>query len=539
MLFPLMRCAYVCTQLLRRVLSPALFLWCLAALLSTNALSAEHGIENTTLRVEFDTASAVVTAWQVKCVAHGEPAIIRDLAAPARGLFRVGGTVNGRTLADWEREAGGWKAFQKSPMAMDFLLAPQGQAFSIRQSWTLDPTKPWFARYSIVIESADGAALDDALWMELGPGIGEVPTEGLGASEDIYSFTELIHDSADGVQRERFGVAGAAAKGALDGRWIGLQSRYFALIVSPENGHGQGYSWEASAPEKPQWYPQHPGFETNLRVHFPPLQGNSESHAWAVYGGGKSYQALREAQPDLSEVLFPGMWGWMRMLTIGMMHVLGAIHGVVGSWGLSIIVLAVFVRILVHPVARRAMAAQKRFVALQEKIQPELVEIKKNYKGGEQSERILQLYEKHKTSPFAGLKPLLIVLLQIPVFVALYHLLGQLFELRSEPFLWMKTLAEPDGLLSFGVMLPFFGSHFNLLPALMALVTIASIKLSPAPAVDAKASTHQNAMLVLMALVFFLLFYSFPSGMVLYWMMANMLHLAHGLAVSKKSAKNS
>lgn len=72
-------------------------------------------------------------------------------------------------------------------------------------------------------------------------------------------------------------------------------------------------------------------------------------------------------------------------------------------------------------------------------------------------------------------------------FVALYHLLGQHFELREQSFLWMNSLAEPDQLFSFGVDLPFFGSYFNFLPALMALTTLASIKLSPAPAPAADA----------------------------------------------------
>ena len=118
-------------------------------------------------------------------------------------------------------------------------------------------------------------------------------------------------------------------------------------------------------------------------------------------------------------------------------------------------------------------------------------------------------------------------MLQIPVFIALYHLLGQLFELRKEPFLWMNTLAEPDQLFSFGIELPFFGSYFNLLPVLMTLTTIANIKLSSAPAAYAKSSLRQNVMLIFMAMAFFLLFYLFPSGMVLYWVVTNVLQLAH------------
>jgi len=211
---------------------------------------------------------------------------------------------------------------------------------------------------------------------------------------------------------------------------------------------------------------------------------------------------------------------------------------VIPSWGLAIILLAVLVRVLVHPIARNAMRAQKNFARVQEVMRPEMDEIRRNYKGGEQSERILQLYEKHKISPLAGLKPLLIVLIQIPIFVALFHLLGQVFELRDASFLWMKTLAEPDRLFSWGVDLPFFGTHFNLLPVLMAVTTMLSIKLAPAPASDQQSAFRQNIMMVLITIGFFLLFYPFPSGMVLYWTMANLLHLAHGLVTNRNTASS-
>jgi YidC/Oxa1 family membrane protein insertase len=252
-----------------------------------------------------------------------------------------------------------------------------------------------------------------------------------------------------------------------------------------------------------------------------------QTYKWNVFGGGKAYEALTAQQPDLGGLLFSGLWDWMRGLSLAIMHVLHLIHQLVGSWGIAIILLAALVRLAVYPIAKNAISAQKKFAAIQARIQPELQEIRKNYKGGEQSERILQLYESHKVSPLAGLKPLLIVLIQIPIFVSLYHLLGQTFELRDASFLWMRTLAEPDQLFSLGVDLPLFGAYFNLLPVLMSLTTLLSIKLNPAPASDEKSSLRQSLTTGLMGLGFFLLFYSFPSGMVLYWTVANILQVAH------------
>jgi YidC/Oxa1 family membrane protein insertase len=196
------------------------------------------------------------------------------------------------------------------------------------------------------------------------------------------------------------------------------------------------------------------------------------------------------------------------------MHLLHFLQQIVRSWGGAIILLAVLVRLAVYPIAKNAILAQKKFAAIQARIQPELQEIRKNYKGGEQSELILQLYERHKVSPLAGLKPLLIVLIQIPIFISLYHL-------------WMKTLSEPDQLFSLGIDLPVFGSYFNLLPVLMSLTTILSIKLNPTSSPNGKSSLRESLTTGLMGLAFFVLFYSFPSGMVLYWTVANFLQVVH------------
>jgi YidC/Oxa1 family membrane protein insertase len=223
--------------------------------------------------------------------------------------------------------------------------------------------------------------------------------------------------------------------------------------------------------------------------------------------------------------LFPGLWEWMRWICFGMMYLLIFIHKVVPDWGLAIIMLALLIRILLYPLSRLAMDSQKRFVDAQSLMLPELREIKSNYKGGEQSERILQLYKKHKVSPFAGLKPLGIVLIQLPILIALFHVLGSVNDLREARFLWIQSLAEPDHLFAFGFDIPFLGNYFNLLPVLMSGVTLLTFKLAPAPTAEKKEQGLQNIFLLAMTLMFFFLFYSFPSGMVLYWTFANIFHI--------------
>ncbi|MCX6251671.1 MAG: membrane protein insertase YidC [Bacteroidetes bacterium] len=227
----------------------------------------------------------------------------------------------------------------------------------------------------------------------------------------------------------------------------------------------------------------------------------------------------------LSFLVFSGLWGWMSWISSGLFGLLEFIHYIIPDWGLSIIVLALIVRICLYPLASKAMKSQQRFTDAQKLMLPELKEIKKTYKGGEQSERILQLYKKHNVSPFAGLKPLLIVLIQLPILIALFHVLGSADELRVAHFLWIKTLAEPDKLFYLGFNIPLLGSYFNLLPVLMSFFTLLSFKLAPAPTSSEEGGGLQVLFLIAMTVVFFFLFYSFPAGMVLYWTFANIFHI--------------
>jgi YidC/Oxa1 family membrane protein insertase len=235
---------------------------------------------------------------------------------------------------------------------------------------------------------------------------------------------------------------------------------------------------------------------------------------------------LQAGMYNFQKLIFPGLWQWMRWLSFGLLWVLTKINMVIHNWGLAILMLAFLVRLTMYPIAKNALKSQRAFVEVQKLMQPELQAIKRNYRGEEQSERILRLYEQQGISPLAGLKPLLIVLLQLPILISLFHVLGSAYELHSAPFLWINTLAEPDKLFTFSFTIPLLGEYFNILPIIMAISTLLALKLSPTPAANLSAQRLQNIFLVIMAVGFFILFYPFPAGMVLYWIAANFLHIA-------------
>lgn len=372
-----------------------------------------------------------------------------------------------------------------------------------------------------------------AIRLLLGPGLGETPIEGLGIATSMYSYVEPVIRTGGETREIDLSESDESRTVPLpatpDEAWFGLNSRYFALLLDPADGTEAGaVEFRRARSSQPDRLPSRylPALAVDLAV--PDLaDGESVNWRFGVFSGPKSRTALagEPGASDYTGLLFHSLWRWMRGLSFGLMRILEWLHAFTFSWGLAICLLAVLVRMLLYPFARWALSSQREFSEVQRRIQPKIARIKTKYKGGEQSERILKLYEKHGVSPLAGLKPLLIVLIQIPVFVALFHVLGQAFELRQASFLWMDSLAEPDRLFGFGVELPFFGAYFNLLPVLMAVSTLITIKLSPAPASSDADRRRQTIFLGLMALAFFLLFYPFPSGMVLYWTIANVLHI--------------
>jgi YidC/Oxa1 family membrane protein insertase len=404
---------------------------------------------------------------------------------------------------------------------------------------SLTPTDdPYHLTFTIKLLNTGGKTFepqpDDFLSFSLGPGLGDQRVKGLGYAESMYSFVEPVALIDNKVRRFKPepGTSFIQPKQEQNIEWIGLHGRYFALLLAPVPHQREKEGFDV---EQIMFHVEEHIFSELSMNHLPGLSiklpvreiapGKTLQWEFVVFSGPKSTEALQAGMYNFQKLIFPGLWQWMRWLSFGLLWVLTKINMVIHNWGLAILMLAFLVRLTMYPIAKNALKSQRAFVEVQKLMQPELQAIKRNYRGEEQSERILRLYEQQGISPLAGLKPLLIVLLQLPILISLFHVLGSAYELHSAPFLWVKTLAEPDKLFTFGFTIPLLGEYFNILPVIMAISTLLALKLSPTPAANPSAQRLQNVFLVIMAAGFFILFYPFPSGMVLYWIAANFLHI--------------
>jgi YidC/Oxa1 family membrane protein insertase len=289
------------------------------------------------------------------------------------------------------------------------------------------------------------------------------------------------------------------------GEWAGFRSRFWAWVARPQRATrvvagasraGEEISWDATG-----------------------------GLALQVYAGPVEWKRLRVVDPTLGNMLFAGLWAPFRWLAFALFFLLGFISRWIENSGLAIITLSLCVKILLYPLTRIADRWQTQVNLVQSRIAPMLAAIKREHSGEEAHRRTLAVYKNEGVSPWFTLKSLGGFAIQVPVFIAAFDMLGGNFELNGQSFLWIRDLARPDAAATLPFRLPFFGADLNLLPCLMTLLTMISALLQREASLSRDLLGRQRRQLFLMAGAFFLLFYTFPSGMVLYWTANNGWHL--------------
>lgn len=340
--------------------------------------------------------------------------------------------------------------------------------------------------------------------VELGAGRGLFPPPAPG-------FAAML----DRVQRVAVGPDGVHALGDLRpaptplprGEWAGIRSRFWAILLQAD---GAG-SLEAQPGE-------------GLTVTSAVEEGRL-SWRYTFYSGPVEPRTLTAADPELGRLFLSGLWFWLRALSVGLFHLLQALTAVIGNPALSIVALAACVKLLLLPLTTVAERLQEQVNATQARLQPGIDAINATHRGEERTRRTLALYREAGVHPLYTLRSLLGFLIQLPVFIAVFDMLAEDFDLHGVSFLWIRDLSRPDGLWPLPVCLPFFGCHLNLLPFLMSSISIAALFRAHSHLLTPALVRRQRRNLTGMALLFFLLFYTFPASMVLYWTSTNSVQL--------------
>ena len=298
------------------------------------------------------------------------------------------------------------------------------------------------------------------------------------------------------------------------GQWAGFRDRFWTLLARADDG---------ATIELP------PGVPSGLRLLSEP---GATSARYTLYSGPLDDTALGRAAPALRRLLFSGLWSWLRALSVGALWILNALIAIVGDPGVAIILLAMVVKLLLLPITTVAHRLQAQVNATQARLQPEIDAIKGAYRGEAQARRLVALYRQQGVHPLYTLKSLVGVLIQLPVFIAVFDMLAESFALNGVSFLGVTDLAQPDGLIPLPGSLPVVGGRLNVLPFIMTGVSLGASLRFDDSALPPALRRRQRRNLAALAGVFLLLFYAFPAGMVLYWTSTNALQLV-GREVSR------
>jgi YidC/Oxa1 family membrane protein insertase len=225
------------------------------------------------------------------------------------------------------------------------------------------------------------------------------------------------------------------------------------------------------------------------------------------YAGPKEYERLAALGGGQEEVMQFGFWG---VISVVLLKSMKFFHNVIPNWGIAIILVTIVIKILFWPIQAKSIKSMK---AMQQ-FQPLMQKLREKYKDDPQrlNAEMMKLYKEHKINPFSGCLPMLV---QIPVFFALFTMLRSAVELRGARFLWIKDLSQPDTVLQLA------GFPLNPLPLLMGVSMIWQMKLTPQTG-----DAQQQKIMQFMPLIFLFVCYNMSSGLVLYWTVQQLLSIA-------------
>ncbi len=243
---------------------------------------------------------------------------------------------------------------------------------------------------------------------------------------------------------------------------------------------------------------------------------------YQVYFGPKKMSTFQEVGHDLDRII---NFGWFDKLAKPALFLLNFFYGYVGNYGIAIILVTILIKLLFWPIAQKGLKSMKNM----QKIQPKMAKLKEKYKNDKTrlNEEMMILYKTYKVNPVGGCLPMV---LQIPVFFALYKVLLQAIELRHAPFmLWITDLSAPDRLM-IGVDLPYLGG-LPVLTLLMGGSMFLQQRMTPAPA-----DPTQAKIMMFLPVIFTFMFLNFASGLVLYWLVNNLLSIGQQYMINKQAA---
>lgn len=388
-------------------------------------------------------------------------------------------------------------------------LTPEG--VSVRQIFLFDPN-----RYLIELSVDAINRSDRFLEGSIKARVANLPPK---EKASYYSFTGLSFLQEGKVEELDPGKLEKEEK-AFSGpfRWISYQEDYFMAALVPENtpqGRFEGKVLPSGIVEGAWAAPAESiGPASRLTSRF------------TLFIGPRDLGILKEAGKNLQKAI---NFGWTDIIAKPLLYALRFFNSFVHNYGIAIILLTIVIKILFWPLTHKSYKSMKEM----QKLQPLMAKIREKYKNNKEqmNREMMGLYKTYKVNPMGGCLPMVI---QIPVFFALFRVLGVSIELRHAPFfLWINDLSAPDRLFRFPFEIPFMSPPYGIpvLTLLMGASMFLQQKMTPTPG-----DPTQAKIMLFLPIIFTVMFINFPSGLVLYWLVNNVLSIGQQYRIIKGSA---
>jgi YidC/Oxa1 family membrane protein insertase len=454
-------------------------------IVNTESLHLQFSDQGDLLRVEACFPSCAEDGANIRVLSAGQGMLVFDQ-----------GNTKGFQLEREHRDA-------------NIILSFSDQSGQVKRRWQI-PDQGWM----LSVSSVDAATASLMSGADFRP----APSSGFG-----YLLEQSRYLIFDDSSVETIGLDETEQVVRTSNGWLGFRNRFWTAMVLPAHSLSivpvTGESVE------------------DARIDMTPT-AQEQGFVLDMYLGPIEPKALSDAASELESLMYSGLWFWLRWICQALYFLLNAIAMVVPQWGLAVMVLSVLVGIMMRPLSKIADRLQDQVHEIDARLAPTLTAIKKNYKGAEQSEKILAMYKDEKVHPLYSLKSLMGVFVVIPVFIGAFDMLAENIHLSGETFLWIADLSHPDAFLALPFQLPFFGGYLNLLPFIMTGFSFVASKMHSHPAMDAASQRKHARNLLLMSLGFLVLFYTFPAGMVLYWTTNNLISVIKTLWNKRKLSTN-
>ena len=448
-----------------------------------------------------------------------------------------GASVKSVTLLDYAQNRGEVSAenpavvldFASAPALAaegDFEIAEQGGDFVCFRNGSMTRRIRLAGDYRLEVEEESAAELPSALpvgVMSMG-----------GGANDLLSIDSWVHDAKGGRvvhhgEEEPLESYLVASAGGCSGKksaagipetsevsvpgvctWVAVKNRFFVTALCKISESAAGFKAAVTRDVNVSDYKL-----KNVSATLD-MAKDSKKRTYTFFAGPKKQSLLWNL--GMRDVMEFGMWRWV---CYPMVWILNVFHSWIASFGIGIILLTILVRLVFWPLTHKSTMSMRRM----SEIQPKMKEIREKFKDNPQrlQQETWALYRDNKVNPMASCLPMLV---QIPVFIALFTVLRSAVELRYAPFLWIADLSEPENL--FPGIFPFGG--LNILPILMAVTMGLQSALTPSTG----DKQQQRMMMIMMPVMMLVMFYSFPSALSLYWTLSQVLSIVQMWYIRKR-----